>query len=50
MAETAGYERFFPYDDPYPNQREAMDRIANALERGQDVLAFPSAASCQSDG
>ncbi|WP_049937876.1 ATP-dependent DNA helicase [Haloplanus natans] len=38
MAETAGYERFFPYDDPYPNQREAMDRIANALERGQDVL------------
>ena len=38
MAETAGYERFFPYDDPYPNQREAMDRIANALGRGQDVL------------
>ncbi|RCU47097.1 ATP-dependent DNA helicase [Haloplanus salinus] len=38
MAETAGYERFFPYDHPYPNQREAMDRIANALGRGQDVL------------
>ena len=38
MAETAGHERFFPYDDPYPNQREAMDRIANALSRGQDVL------------
>ena len=38
MAETAGYERFFPYDDPYPNQREAMDRITNALGRGQDVL------------
>jgi len=38
VADTAGYERFFPYDDPYPNQREAMDRIANALERGQDVL------------
>ena len=38
MAETAGYERFFPYDDPYPNQREAMDRITNALERGQDVM------------
>jgi DNA excision repair protein ERCC-2 len=38
VAETAGYERFFPYDDPYPNQREAMDRIANALGRGQDVL------------
>ena len=38
MAETAGYERFFPYEEPYPNQREAMDRIANGLERGQDVL------------
>ncbi|SEA17700.1 DNA excision repair protein ERCC-2 [Haloplanus vescus] len=38
MAETAGYERFFPYDDPYPNQREAMDRIADALDSGQDVL------------
>jgi DNA excision repair protein ERCC-2 len=38
VAETAGYERFFPYEDPYPNQREAMDRIANGLERGQDVL------------
>jgi len=38
VADTAGYERFFPYDDPYPNQREAMDRIANALARGQDVL------------
>jgi len=30
--------RFFPYEEPYPNQREAMDRIANALARGQDVL------------
>ena len=30
--------RFFPYEEPYPNQREAMDRIANALGRGQDVL------------
>jgi DNA excision repair protein ERCC-2 len=38
VAETAGYEQFFPYDDPYPNQREAMDRIANALAREQDVL------------
>ncbi|MFB6108482.1 MAG: ATP-dependent DNA helicase [Haloplanus sp.] len=38
MADTTGYERFFPYADPYPNQREAMDRIANALARGQDVL------------
>jgi len=38
VAETAGYERFFPYDDPYPNQREAMDRIANALASERDVL------------
>jgi DNA excision repair protein ERCC-2 len=38
VATTSGYERFFPYEEPYPNQREAMDRIANALARGQDVL------------
>ncbi|OLZ42246.1 helicase [Natrinema saccharevitans] len=37
MSET-GYVRFFPYDRPYENQREAMDRIHNALHRGQDVL------------
>ncbi|MFC5278377.1 ATP-dependent DNA helicase [Halorubrum rubrum] len=30
--------RFFPYEEPYPNQREAMDRVVNALSRGQDVL------------
>ncbi|WP_394340698.1 ATP-dependent DNA helicase [Natrarchaeobaculum aegyptiacum] len=30
--------RFFPYERPYENQQEAMDRIANALSRGQDVL------------
>lgn len=30
--------RFFPYESPYENQRAAMDRIANALARGQDVL------------
>ena len=30
--------RFFPYDAPYPNQREAIDRITNALSRNQDVL------------
>ena len=30
--------RFFPYEEPYDNQQEAMDRIANALARGQDVL------------
>ena len=30
--------RFFPYEEPYANQREGMDRIYNALARGQDVL------------
>jgi len=30
--------RFFPYDEPYPNQREAIDRIANSLGQRRDVL------------
>jgi DNA excision repair protein ERCC-2 len=30
--------RFFPYETPYPNQREAIDRIANTLNQGRDVL------------
>ncbi|WP_458208524.1 ATP-dependent DNA helicase [Haladaptatus sp. NG-SE-30] len=30
--------RFFPYDSPYENQQEAMDRIYNGLARGQDVV------------
>ncbi|WP_134671168.1 ATP-dependent DNA helicase [Halorussus marinus] len=38
MAETNGYMQFFPYEEPYANQREAMDRIYNAFARGQDVL------------
>ncbi|WP_265109637.1 ATP-dependent DNA helicase [Halosolutus halophilus] len=38
MSDTGGYMRFFPYEQPYANQREAMDRIHNALVRGQDVL------------
>ncbi|TYL39852.1 helicase [Natronococcus pandeyae] len=38
MSETAGYMRFFPYEQPYENQREAMDRIHNALVRDQNVL------------
>ena len=38
MPETNGYMRFFPYEEPYENQREAMDRIYNGLSRGQDVL------------
>ena len=36
MAETT--RRFFPYDSPYPNQGEAMERIAAALGDGDDVL------------
>ncbi|MFB6159940.1 MAG: ATP-dependent DNA helicase [Haloferacaceae archaeon] len=35
---TDEYLRFFPYDEPYPNQHAAMDGINNALARGQDVL------------
>jgi DNA excision repair protein ERCC-2 len=38
VATTNGYMRYFPYEEPYANQREAMDRIYNALTRGQDVL------------
>ena len=38
MAGTDGYERFFPYDEPYENQGAAMGRIHTALARGQDVL------------
>jgi len=38
VATTNGYMRFFPYEEPYANQREAMDRVYNALTRGQDVL------------
>ncbi|WP_254861769.1 ATP-dependent DNA helicase [Halovivax gelatinilyticus] len=38
MSETGDYTRFFPYAEPYDNQREAMDRIHNSLVRGQDVL------------
>ena len=38
MAPAEEYMRFFPYESPYKNQREAMERIHNALTRGQDVL------------
>jgi len=38
VSGTAEYMRFFPYGEPYENQREAMDRIHNTLSRGQDVL------------
>jgi DNA excision repair protein ERCC-2 len=37
-ADTDAYMRFFPYEEPYANQREAMNRIYNTLSRGQDVL------------
>jgi DNA excision repair protein ERCC-2 len=32
------YERYFPYDQPYDNQRAAMERIATALAGGREVL------------
>ncbi|MFB6110269.1 MAG: ATP-dependent DNA helicase [Halodesulfurarchaeum sp.] len=32
------YDQFFPKPEPYPNQVEAMDAIADALEVGRDVL------------
>lgn len=35
---TTDPSQFFPYETPYDNQREAIDRIGNALSRGQDVL------------
>lgn len=35
---TTDPSQFFPYETPYENQREAIDRIGNALSRGQDVL------------
>ncbi|MFC7133150.1 ATP-dependent DNA helicase [Salinibaculum sp. GCM10025337] len=38
MSETAGYLRFFPYEEPYDHQREAMGRIHDALADGSDIL------------
>ena len=46
MSETSGspagssppYLRFFPYEEPYDHQREAMGTIHEALEEGTDVL------------
>jgi DNA excision repair protein ERCC-2 len=32
------YLRFFPYDEPYDHQRDAMATIATALAAGRDVL------------
>jgi DNA excision repair protein ERCC-2 len=33
-----GYTRFFPYEEPYDHQRDAMARIYEALEAESDVL------------
>ena len=38
MSTTGEYERFFPYEEPYPNQRSAMAEIAEALDDERDVL------------
>ena len=38
MSTTDEYERFFPYEEPYPNQRSAMAEIAGALDEQRDVL------------
>ncbi|GGJ04984.1 helicase [Halobellus salinus] len=38
MSTTADYDRFFPYEEPYPNQRSAMSGIAEALDDQRDVL------------
>jgi DNA excision repair protein ERCC-2 len=35
---TDGYLRFFPYEEPYDHQREAMGTISEALGDGDDVL------------
>ena len=37
-GQAADYLRFFPYDEPYPNQRAAMDAVEGALAEGRDVL------------
>jgi DNA excision repair protein ERCC-2 len=32
------YLRYFPYEEPYSHQREAMGRIQSALNNGSDIL------------
>jgi DNA excision repair protein ERCC-2 len=34
----ASYLRYFPYDEPYSHQREAMHRIGESIEAGSDIL------------
>jgi DNA excision repair protein ERCC-2 len=38
VVEQNGFMRFFPYEQPFDDQEEAMGRIYNALTRQQDVL------------
>jgi len=38
VAETASFLRYFPYEEPYDHQREAMGRISDALDAERDVL------------
>ena len=39
MSESDGSRRFFPYEEPYDHQADAMERIREALveERGLDA-------------
>lgn len=32
------YEKYFPKEEPYPNQSEAMTRIGDAIDSGRDVV------------
>ena len=34
----ASYLRYFPYDEPYDHQQEAMQRVSAALDEGSDIL------------
>ncbi|MFB6202210.1 MAG: ATP-dependent DNA helicase [Halorhabdus sp.] len=38
MSSDSDAERFFPYEEPYDQQREAIEEIAAALEDESDVL------------
>ncbi len=38
MSKQASHLQYFPYDEPYDHQREAMTTIHDALEDGTDVL------------
>ncbi len=38
MSKTDGYLQYFPYEEPYDHQEEAMGRIREALVEERDVL------------